>query len=69
MISSTQSTYCTSSERGGHPQSCGDCDDNDTQKDECKDKDKDRDSGEKIQFWSILKGRILRSAELRSQVI
>ena len=47
MISSTQSTYCTSSERGGHPQSCGNCDDNDTQKDERKDKDKDRDSMEK----------------------
>ena len=56
MISSTQSTYCTSSERGGHPQSCGDCDDNDTQKDERKDKDKDRDSGEKIQFWQFLDG-------------
>ena len=41
MISSTQSTYCTSSERGGHPQSCGDGDDNDTQKDARKDKDKD----------------------------
>ena len=43
MISLSQSTYCTSSERGGHPQSCGDGDDNDTHKDERKDKDKDRD--------------------------
>ena len=54
MISSSQSTYCTSSERGGHPQSCGDGDVTKIHKKTyAKTKTKTGTVGEKIQSGSL----------------